>query len=37
MIDPRQEKFLVLLKQIPTECERVQRTLKQSVYEAMEK
>ncbi|MEY9886307.1 hypothetical protein ABIA43_007841 [Bradyrhizobium sp. USDA 328] len=37
MIDPRRDKFLVLLKQIPTERQRVQRTLKQLIYEAMEK
>jgi len=36
VIDPKQEMFFVLLEQTPTERQRVQRTLKQLVYEAME-
>ena len=37
VIDPKQDMFFVLLEQTPTERQRVQRTLKQLVYEAMEK
>ena len=37
VIDPKQDVFFVLLEQTPTERQRVQRTLKQLVYEAMEK
>jgi CubicO group peptidase (beta-lactamase class C family) len=36
VIDPRQDMFFVLLEQTPTERQRIQRTLKQLVYEAME-
>ncbi|WP_407118545.1 serine hydrolase domain-containing protein [Bradyrhizobium sp. LMG 9283] len=36
VIDPKQDMFFVLLEQTPTERQRVQRTLKQLVYEAME-
>ena len=36
VIDRKQEMFFVLLEQTPTERQRVQRTLKQLVYEAME-
>src|SRR5262245_34229577 len=37
VIDPKQDMFFVLLEQTPTERQRVQRTLKQLVYEALEK
>ncbi len=37
VIDPKQDMFFVLMEQTPTERQRVQRTLKQLVYEAMEK
>lgn len=37
VIDPKQDMFFVLLEQTPTERQRIQRTLKQLVYEAMEK
>ena len=37
VIDPKQDMFFVLLEQTPTERQRVQRTLKQLVYESMEK
>jgi len=37
VIDPKQDMFFVLLEQTPSERQRVQRTLKQLVYEAMEK
>lgn len=36
VIDRKQEMMFVLLEQTPTERQRVQRTLKQLVYEAME-
>ena len=36
VIDPKQDMFFVLLEQTPTERQRVQRTLKQLVYEALE-
>ncbi|MBR1153121.1 serine hydrolase [Bradyrhizobium sp. JYMT SZCCT0428] len=36
VIDRKQEMLFVLLEQTPTERQRVQRTLKQLVYEAME-
>ena len=37
VVDPKQDMFFVLLEQTPTERQRVQRTLKQLVYESMEK
>ncbi|RTE89319.1 class A beta-lactamase-related serine hydrolase [Bradyrhizobium sp. LVM 105] len=37
VIDPKQDMFFVLLEQTPSERQRVQRTLKQLVYEAMKK
>jgi CubicO group peptidase (beta-lactamase class C family) len=36
VIDPKQDMFFVLLEQTPSERQRVQRTLKQLIYEAME-
>ena len=36
VVDRKQDMFFVLLEQTPTERQRVQRTLKQLVYEAME-
>ncbi|WP_454619926.1 serine hydrolase domain-containing protein [Bradyrhizobium cenepequi] len=36
VIDRKQHMFFVLLEQTPTERQRIQRTLKQLVYEAME-
>jgi CubicO group peptidase (beta-lactamase class C family) len=36
VIDRKQDMFFVLLEQTPTERQRIQRTLKQLVYEAME-
>jgi CubicO group peptidase (beta-lactamase class C family) len=36
VVDPKQDMFFVLLEQTPTERQRVQRTLKQLVYESME-
>src|SRR3954468_23315272 len=36
VIDRKQDMFFVLMEQTPTERQRVQRTLKQLVYEAME-
>jgi CubicO group peptidase (beta-lactamase class C family) len=36
VIDRKQDMFFVVLEQTPTERQRVQRTLKQLVYEAME-
>jgi CubicO group peptidase (beta-lactamase class C family) len=36
VIDPKQDMFFVLLEQTPTERQRIQRTLKQLVYESME-
>jgi CubicO group peptidase (beta-lactamase class C family) len=35
-IDRKQDMFFVLLEQTPTERQRIQRTLKQLIYEAME-
>jgi CubicO group peptidase (beta-lactamase class C family) len=36
VVDRRQDMFFVLLEQTPTERQRIQRTLKQLIYEAME-
>src|SRR3954468_2942650 len=36
VIDRKQEMFFVVLEQTPTERQRIQRTLKQMVYEALE-
>jgi len=36
VIDRKQDMFFVLLEQTPSERHRVQRALKQLVYEAME-
>jgi hypothetical protein len=36
MTDRKQDMFFVVLEQTPTERQRVQRTLKQLVYEALE-
>ncbi|MCC8954246.1 beta-lactamase family protein [Bradyrhizobium sp. Pear77] len=36
IIDRKQDMFFILLEQTPTERQRIQRTLKQLVYEAME-
>jgi CubicO group peptidase (beta-lactamase class C family) len=36
VIDRKQDMFFVLLEQTPTERQRIQRTLKQLIYEAME-
>src|SRR5882757_64060 len=36
VIDRKQDMFFVLLEQSPTERQRIQRTLKQLIYEAME-
>src|SRR4051794_10822693 len=36
VIDRKQDMFLVVLEQTPTERQRIQRTLKQMVYEALE-
>ena len=36
VVDPKQDMFFVLLEQTPTERQRIQRTLKQLIYEAME-
>ena len=36
VVDRKQDMFFVLLEQTPTERQRIQRTLKQLVYEAME-
>jgi hypothetical protein len=36
VIDRKQEMFFVLLEQTPSERQRVQRTLKQLVYESLE-
>jgi CubicO group peptidase (beta-lactamase class C family) len=35
VVDPKQDMFFVLLEQTPTERQRIQRTLKQLVYEAL--
>jgi CubicO group peptidase (beta-lactamase class C family) len=37
VVDRKQDMFFVLLEQTPTERQRIQRTLKQLVYEALEK
>jgi CubicO group peptidase (beta-lactamase class C family) len=37
VVDRKQDMFFVLLEQTPTERQRIQRTLKQLIYEAMEK
>lgn len=37
VIDPKQDMFFVLLEQTPSERQRIQRTVKQLIYEAMEK
>jgi hypothetical protein len=36
VIDPKQDVFFVLLEQMPSERQRVQRTLEQLVYESFE-
>ena len=36
VIDRKQDLFFVVLEQTPTERQRIQRTLKQMVYEALE-
>ena len=36
VIDRKQDMFFVVLEQTPTERQRIQRTLKQLVYEALE-
>jgi CubicO group peptidase (beta-lactamase class C family) len=36
VIDPKQDMFFVLLEQTPSERQRVQRSLKQLIYESME-
>jgi CubicO group peptidase (beta-lactamase class C family) len=36
IVDRKQDMFFVLLEQTPTERQRIQRTLKQLIYEAME-
>ncbi|QOZ10733.1 serine hydrolase [Bradyrhizobium sp. CCBAU 51765] len=36
VIDPKQDMFFVLLEQTPSERQRIQRTVKQLIYEAME-
>ena len=36
VVDRKQDMFFVILEQTPTERQRVQRTLKQLVYEALE-
>ncbi len=37
VIDPKQDFFFLLMEQAPTERQRIQRTVKQLVYEALEK
>jgi CubicO group peptidase (beta-lactamase class C family) len=37
VVDPKQDMFFVLLEQTPSERQRIQRTLKQLIYDAMEK
>jgi CubicO group peptidase (beta-lactamase class C family) len=37
VVDRKQDMFFVLLEQTPTERQRIQRTLKQLIYEALEK
>ena len=36
VVDPKQDFFFVLMEQTPTERQRIQRTVKQLVYEALE-
>jgi CubicO group peptidase (beta-lactamase class C family) len=36
VVDPKQDMFFVLLEQTPSERQRIQRTLKQLIYESME-
>jgi hypothetical protein len=36
VIDPKQDMFFMLLEQTPSECQHVQRTLEQLVYESLE-
>jgi CubicO group peptidase (beta-lactamase class C family) len=36
VIDPKQDMFFVLMEQTPSERQRIQRTVKQLIYEAME-
>jgi CubicO group peptidase (beta-lactamase class C family) len=36
VVDRKQDMFFVLLEQTPSERQRIQRTLKQLIYEAME-
>ena len=36
VVDPKQDMFFVLMEQTPSERQRIQRTLKQLIYEAME-
>ena len=36
VIDRKQDMFFVVLEQTPTERQRIQRTLKQMVYKALE-
>jgi len=37
VVDPKQDFFFVLMEQTPTQRQRIQRTVKQLVYEALEK
>jgi hypothetical protein len=36
VIDRKQDMFFVLLEQTPSERQRIQKTVKQLIYEAME-
>ena len=36
VIDPKQDMFFVLLEQTPSERQRIQKAVKQLIYEAME-
>ena len=36
MVDRKQDMFFVLLQQTPSERQRIQKTVKQLIYEAME-
>lgn len=36
VVDPKQDMFFVLMEQTPSQRQRIQRTLKQLIYEAME-
>jgi CubicO group peptidase (beta-lactamase class C family) len=36
VVDPKQDMFFILLEQTPSERQRIQKTLKQLIYEAME-